>query len=155
MTRALLALLLTSCATLGVRGHTIDHPRAAEAVAFVWRGLGRTDPPPTVKWVEGYELNCTDAVSGDPGFMTPIGCRGGYTLSPLTVSVAWLGPDRPYSYTALTHEFLHAAQARDGIFDPAHQRPEWTPLAKCPEAPLSDRCGLLEVVMSDLADAGL
>ncbi len=149
------AVLMTpGCATLGVRGHTVDHPRAAEAVAFVWHAYGRTDAPPRVLWVEGGDLNCTDSVSGDPGFVTPLGCRGGYTLTPLEVSVAWLGPDRPYSTLALAHELLHAAQGRRGIADPAHRRPEWQDPATCPE-PLDPACGLLAEVMEALSEAGM
>jgi hypothetical protein len=113
------------CASIGVRGRDTLKPRQMEAVRLVWESTyGRTDEPPTVLWVEGAELTCTDPNSGLPGFKTSVGCREGYTATPDRVSVAWREGDR-FSTTTLAHELRHAADALEGIIDPSHVGPQW------------------------------
>ena len=125
---AALAALLASCAAVGVRGEATDKPRLREAVATVWTYYGQTDEPPRVRIVEGAELTCTDPVSGTPGFpvllTTGMGCRNGFTISPLETSVSWRG--QPWHETSLAHELQHVAQGRRGIIDPGHLRIEWS-----------------------------
>lgn len=136
MRLAVLALLLTSCATLGVRGEAAKLPGLAEAESAAWRIYGRTDTPPTVLIVQGSELTCVDPNSGKRGFMVLLvdgqTCREGYTLTADRVSVSYHG--EPWAETVLAHELLHAAQAREGIIDPNHTRPEWATLVPAAQA---------------------
>jgi hypothetical protein len=137
MRLAALLLALSACATTGgLRGQIADRPGLAEATAAVWSGYGRQDAPPAVRVVEGAELSCTDPVSGKPGFPVllpsdsgmgaPVtACREGFTFLPTEVMVAWTG--QPWSRTSLAHELMHARQAREGVIDSHHRRPEWAP----------------------------
>jgi hypothetical protein len=119
-------LALASCAMLGVRGEPLDLPQLRSASGFLWHDVyGRTDRMPQVRIVQGEALRCRQD-NGDPGFNTPIGCRGGYSFVPDVVSVAWV-PGWRWSQTALAHEFQHQVHARQLIFDPDHRRPEWQP----------------------------
>jgi hypothetical protein len=133
---ALILLLVTSCATIGVRGDVVERPGLREATAFIWGAYGRKDAPPAVRVVEGAELSCTDPNSGKPGFSVILedpshagrfisSCREGFTFLPTEVSVAWTG--QSWSRTSLAHELMHARQAREGVIDSGHTRPEWKP----------------------------
>jgi hypothetical protein len=109
-------------------------PAAGEeqAVHIAWVEVyGRKDRPPLVRWVQGAQLVCTDPNSGKGGFWIPdpdegVVCREGLTMSYLECFVAWHG-EASFAETALAHELLHVAQARGGVFDPRHKRPEWQP----------------------------
>lgn len=122
----LAALLLASCATVAPFIPTPTPVREGQEKAawIIWRSFLREDPPPTVRWVEGAGLNCT--INGGGGFQTPVGCRQGFTWTPFNVTVAWRDGDE-FSTTAMAHEYEHAKQARQGIVDPEHTRPEWLP----------------------------
>jgi hypothetical protein len=128
MAACLAFALLYGCASVGVRGEPADLPGLREATALVWQAYGRTDPPPRVRIVQGADLTCTDPVSHNPGFpvllTSGMGCREGFTISPLEASVAWTG--QPWHETALAHELQHVAQGRRGIVDPGHLRIEWS-----------------------------
>lgn len=138
------ALLCFCCASIGVRGDVVQRPGLAEAVDFVWREqFERRDAPPTVRIVEGADLNCTDTNSGKAGFVVLLedesrpgnfmrACREGFTFLPTEVSVAWHG--EPWSRTALAHELAHVRLVREGVFlghhpgpDPKAWRPEFRP----------------------------
>lgn len=124
----ILAGLCASCATIRARlGSTDPHPGLTDAVSIVWAAYGRTDRPPSIRVVEGEGLTCMDPESNTPGFpvllTTGWACKNGYTITPWVCSVSWSG--WPWSQTALAHELFHAAQARHGIVDPQHKRPEW------------------------------
>lgn len=132
----LLAYTVSGCATIGVRGDVVERAGLAEATAFIWDAYGRKDEPPKVRVVEGAELSCTDTNSGKPGFPVILedpdhagrfvsACREGFTFLPTEVSVAWTG--QPWSRTTLAHELMHARQAREGVIDSNHTRPEWQP----------------------------
>jgi hypothetical protein len=132
----LVLFALASCATIGVRGDVVERAGLAEATSFTWDAYGRKDAPPKVRVVEGDELTCTDPASGKPGFSVILedpdhpgrfvsACREGFTFLPTEVSVAWTG--QPWSRTALAHELMHARQAREGVIDSGHTRPEWQP----------------------------
>jgi len=124
---ALALLLASSCATASplLPIPTPVREGQEKAAWIIWHSYGREDMPPAVRWVEGTGLACT-ASTGRPGFETPVGCREGFTWTPFNVSVAWR-PDDFFSTTALAHEMEHARQARMGVFDPEHARPEWLP----------------------------
>ena len=127
----ILGILCSSCASLGLKGEPMVVADAEQAVWIAWHDVfKRRDRPPRIRWVTGDALNCTQHPSGITGFKTPAGCRGGFTLSPLEVSVA-LHPDEQLSDTPLVHELLHALQAREGIYDPDHQRPGFQPFDTC------------------------
>lgn len=119
-------LLVSSCATATPFLPTPTPVREGQEKAawIVWTSYGRSDAPPTVRWLEGPALNC--AIGDSAGFQTPVGCRQGFTWTPFNVSVAWR-PGDEFSTTALAHEYMHAAQLRQGIVDPEHLRPEWQP----------------------------
>jgi len=109
-------------------------PRDGETTAawIIWHDTyQQTGMPPRISWRRGAQLDCTDPKSGKPGFRLIddvsdgiFQCREGWTLSPFEVWVADHG--EPYSETALAHEFMHAKQLRSLIFDPLHERPEWS-----------------------------
>lgn len=123
--RLVAVLALNACAVAGPLLPVPTPAREGQEVAaqIIWHdAYGREDAPPTIHWVEGTALNCT--VNDKAGFQTPVGCREGWTMTPVTVSVAWR-PDDFFSTTALAHEMQHAKQARRGILDPDHTRPEW------------------------------
>jgi hypothetical protein len=131
------ALLLCSngCATASQPLPAGVRDGEAKAVTIVWRVYGRTDVPPVVRWKQGAALDCTDPNSGRPGFPVWLvedgeprpGCREGFTMSFLECSVAWHEGDS-FSSTAMAHELLHVAQARVGVLDSNHRRPEWQTL---------------------------
>lgn len=123
-------MALAGCAALGVRGEPLDLRALDTATGIVWHDVyGRRDRAPVVRIVQGDALDCTDPISGTPGFRVLLydgyGCRNGYTLTPDQVSVSWTG--QAWSATALAHELMHAAHGRDGIADPLHKRAEWGP----------------------------
>lgn len=125
---AILAFFLVSasCASLPLIPIPTQVREGQEQASWViWHLYGREDTPPSVHWVEGKYLACTSP-TGRPGFLTPVGCREGFTWTPFNVSVAWR-PDDFFSTTALAHEDMHAAQARVGVIDPGHTRAEWQP----------------------------
>ena len=138
-----LALLgIYGCAELPVRGQVIEKPGLAAAVDSVWVGTySRTDRPPVVFLVEGAGLTCTDEQSGVPGFECPtVGCRGGCTSNPASVSVAFRGV--PWHQSSLAHELRHAMKMRIALLmlnyspdramlqmlaDKDHRGPDWEP----------------------------
>lgn len=152
------AAILTAflgCATLGVRGDVIVLQRQEQAVHIIWHDIyGHEDLPPAVRWVVGAELTCEDPHSHRPGFETAVGCREGFTMSGLEVSVAYHDGDT-FSQTVLGHELEHASQARRGIIDSDHDRPEWQPLETCPSDGQIPACGIVERANNALAAAGL
>lgn len=107
-------------------------PREGQEIAvhIAWVEVyGRADRPPLVRWMEGDALNCTDTASGRPGFYTPgIGCKGGRTLSPFAVAVAWVGDETSFADSALNHELRHVALLRDMVIGDHHSRPDFFPL---------------------------
>ncbi len=121
---------VAACATtrnsVGLAGTPSTDADLLAAEAIAWQALGRTDTPPTVRIVATDQLTCVDPASGNPGFPVLLadgcGCRNGYTISPWAVS---LSQRLPWSESSLPHELEHAAQARRGIVDPDHARPEW------------------------------
>jgi hypothetical protein len=177
----ILGIAFAGCAWLGMRGQAFQVPDEAQAVWITWHDVyHRNDRPPRIRWVTGDALNCTQHPSGISGFKTAVGCRGGFTLSPLEVSVA-LHPDEPLSDTPLAHELMHALEAREGVFDPDHSTPQFRSLDKCGscanDAPVStkdcrpddavgidcttiqsnpcDECGLVEWATGQLQRRGM
>lgn len=125
-------LLLTfGCSAIGMRGSErapTNPTDVAEAVWTVWHDVYQQEHrPPRVKWVT--DLPCKQPTD-DAGFKTVVGCRGGFCLSPLEVSVAWHG-DRQISDEALAHELWHARQLWAGIDDPLHTSPGFQKLSTC------------------------
>ena len=144
---------LSGCAALGMRGELMAVEGADDAVWIVWHDVyGRRDQPPKVRWVTGAELTCAQA-NGITGFPTPMGCRGGWTLSPLSVSVS-LHDAEPLSDTPLAHELRHAADLRDGIGDPDHRGAQWRPLEECGPSPALG-CGIVQRAVERLQARGL
>lgn len=121
------SLALSACSTLQplLPIPTPAREGQEQAAWIVWHSYGREDTPPAIRWVEGAKLSCT-ASTGRPGFATPVGCREGFTWTPFLCAVAWRQDDF-FSTTALAHEMAHARDARIGILDPNHTRPEWQP----------------------------
>lgn len=127
----ILGALLGGCAWLGMRGEVLTVPNAEQAQWVIWHDVyQRNDLPPRVRWVT--EFDCTQHPSGDPGFSTVVGCRDGFTFSPLEISVA-LHPDRRLDESQLAHEDMHALLARQGAFDPDHSLPQFHALETCGE----------------------
>jgi hypothetical protein len=139
MLAAALVMLFAGCATQGaivIPGSVTDKPGLSAAVKAGWSCLGRTDTPPKIRIVEGRDLNCTDPNSGKPGFNVLLedertgkfgpACRNGFTFLPSEVMVSWT-PAQVWSQSTLVHEMEHAKQARNGVIDSHHRRPEWEP----------------------------
>jgi hypothetical protein len=120
-----LALLLASCATVGVRGAPSTDDNLRAATALTWESYACPGPAPVVLVLPIEQLTCT-APNGMPGFPVALldgqGCREGYDLAPGKVSIAYR---LPWSDSALRHELMHACQAGWGIIDPWHLRDEW------------------------------
>ena len=114
---------MMGCAPTGT-SDPMEHQ--GEALAIVWgTAFGQTDAPPTVNWVMGDHLDCTEP-NGNRGFMalTVEGrkCKGGITFTGAEVFIAW--PDGSnYSNTAFAHELAHAEQLRRNVSDPWHLEP--------------------------------
>lgn len=139
-------LLLTyGCSAIGMRGSErapTNPTDVTQAVWIAWHDVYQQEhQPPRVRWVT--DLPCAQA-SGDPGFSTAVGCRAGFTASPLEVSVAWHG-DRQISDETLDHELWHARLLWAGIGDPLHTTPGFQALSSCgtciyDHAPTVSRC---------------
>lgn len=142
---------------MGVRGRPLDLPALRQATGIVWHDVyRRTDRVPIVQIVQGDALDCIDPNSKTPGFRVLLhkgfDCRNGYTASDDKISIAWTG--QPWSETTLAHELRHAAQLRDWIIDPTHQRDDWQrDLSLCPSVSLT--CGIVERANLILREKGL
>jgi hypothetical protein len=111
---------------IGDKGAVSDPANLITAATTVWEFYGRVDTQPQIKLVTGVDLTCTDPSSQNPGFAvvlsTGIGCREGYTIIPIEVSIAYTG--QSWSRSALAHELEHVKLIRSGkgspIGDPSH-----------------------------------
>lgn len=162
-TAVILSALLASGCSLFLSGHVIKKERQEQAAWVIWHDTyGREDMPPAVRWVEGGDLDCTEA-DGIQGFRAlvceddcghpKVACLAGITLSPLEVSVAY-HPGDFYAETSLAHEYMHAWQFRRGIIDPKHTKDAWKPQAACTADSEWD-CGYVERARAALIKAGL
>ncbi len=158
---------IVACAIVP-KGKVMDKPDLADAQVFAWRtGFQRTDASPLVKLVTGSELSCTDPVSSTPGFRCGNLCRGGCTLWPTEVSVAWWEGLKWWQST-LVHEYGHEVLIREGIEgmqatpvesvmeflrDWDHKNPIFRKLEDC-TLPQQGRCGLVAKVNQQVADRG-
>lgn len=126
-----LYLLATyGCATSGTVYQAF--PSQADEVAIAWASYGRTDAPPEIRWVT--DLPCIDPTSNKRGFWITEAdnrdgegytrCREGFTMAFDWVLVAYHG-EASIADTAATHELLHVALLREGIFVGHHQRPDF------------------------------
>lgn len=130
LTRVLLALLLTGCATARVYP---EKPGQRLAVATVWNAYGLDDgatrAPPAIRWIEGAALNCRGKISGAAGFLDGGICTAGvFDPKRWVAHVGW--PEgQPLWETGLAHELCHAyLHLRRNLRDPYHQAAEcWAP----------------------------
>jgi hypothetical protein len=106
-----------------------------QAVWRVWtQAYGMADAPPRIRWIRGAELSCTDPNSLKPGFPVIVvegdehgcACREGFTYRWDQVSVADHG-EPSFADMAMSHELLHAALWRRGVFLGHHKRPDFYP----------------------------
>jgi hypothetical protein len=144
LTVAALVAALNGCGHVPTPGRIFEMPCQQGAELVVWTDVyGRTDKPPAVRWVLEHEQDCVDPTSGRGAFWFPgAGCHEGLTLSPYEVTVSWHDGDT-YDFSAFAHELLHAAQWRQGIWDPQHVRPEWDLVPAAKEAlASSDICSM-------------
>jgi hypothetical protein len=114
MTRPLLAALLLAACASQVPYTRAARPCQAEAVDLVWHQvLGRTDRPPDVWWVPPAAQTCgVPTATGARGFVATTGaCVGGVSWRD-GADLVWYGS---WERTALAHELVHVAQARDGL----------------------------------------
>jgi protein-S-isoprenylcysteine O-methyltransferase Ste14 len=139
--RLLLLALLLACAGTQ-RPAPAGKPRQEEATVLVWNGVyARTDPPPTVTWMEGADLTCISP-AGHHGMAWGGQCMAGLALAGRLLVVWQLG-DR-ISTTPFAHEHEHEALWRDtGDPDAGHSGPAWGP------------GGDVELAVAALAAAGM
>lgn len=102
-------------------------PCQDQAMEIVWRRvLQRSDRPPDVWWVPRAAQNCgTPKADGARGFIGVDGvCLAGRSWRD-GMDLVWFGA---WDRTALAHEAIHVALARDtGDGDPGHLSPMFQP----------------------------
>lgn len=134
MTRALLALALTGCASWFAPSDVRNRPpNEARAVAIVWNTVyGRSDEPPFVVWIQGKDLTC-NAGKGYPSVLGGGCVEGNAALHAITVA---LPAGARFSETALAHELCHVLLLREGKDpDNAHVGPCFRDEPPAPEHP--------------------
>lgn len=153
MKAALIALALAGCTGCQEPSQL---PGQAQAVSLVWdfEYGRRAFDPPSIRWVEGVELDCDNGYAfyrgrwyGDVGRSEQ--CVGGVNWSDWRVCDVALPPGMAISGTAFAHELYHQALYDvTGDPDPAHADPGFGIAFGHPR-------GIVDVANEDLAREGL